>query len=647
MPISQMSRTHAAIVAIALATCSWVPTAGAAVVFTNQCENALTGADRNLFEDAVDLIDEYRTAVEAHINDSRAAGNPNRYSFIDGALMDDWRDTVDNLVDGNVEIACEYNAMLLNTCAANPGRMGLESDIQPGRIHVCIDNLRAFADNPSGSTTNPVPGSRVALLAGTMSHELMHIVDGLFVGHTNGTSARRPATPAETIGVAMEHVILTPDLDATIRSLEIDCCQNGEAILAFDVLLKNMNAEANIGLRPASLRVQNGQSTLQAEVDGQVQQQTVGALNGSASTTLQFEFRVPALEVAGDGIYDIVASADIANMFFESSERNNVDEATVSTAVDLALDVEVAAAPECHSLEYREDITPAGYYSWIEIPFRAEVTNLDQQNTAPRVDIVMTYDDMWTGTSLSSQQIVWADSLSPQDRDQITFHLEVPTNPACSGPTGGTQVWFDADGNAATLNDTDRSNNRVELLINGDYWRPDYAVREVAPLGAGNGSRTISYAVRNIGPAVNFNGGPVALPSTEIVDPSETTMYFSAFLHGLGPGEQQVFETTLPVADCGDVSYLLIADSQDVVDEYDELNNVSEVALAPLTSGGICTPHDQAPGDQDPSLDWIEQNGVSVLYDKFDSLNTEEWGTDRATGMDIGSGLPILDQLGP
>ena len=645
MPITQAIDTRAAIAIIALILCASMPAAGA-VRFTNQCENVLLGGHRNLFEDAADLIGIYRNTVETHINDSRAAGNPNSYSFIDGATMDDWRGEVQRLLDGDVQIACEYNGMLDNTCAANRGRLGMETDIQPGRIHVCIDNLIRVADNPP--VTNPSgPGSRVALLAGTMSHELMHIVDGLFVGHANGTTPTAPSTPAETIGVAMEHLVLTPDLDSTIRALEIECCLDGEALLRFDVLVKNMNAEANAALEPVSGRNQNSASTLQVEVDGRLQQQTVNALNGLASATFAFEFMVPALEQAGDGIHDIVASADINNVFFEQRELNNVDQASASTSVDLALAVEVAAAPVCHSQELRNDVSPAGYYSWIEIPFRAEVLNLDPDNTAPRVDIVMTYDDIWTGAPLGAQQVVWADSLAPQERDQVTFLLEIPSDAACSGPIGDTLVLFDADGNAETLNDTDPGNNRVELLVNADYWRPDYAIREVAAVGVAEDSRTVSYAVRNIGPADNFDGGPVALASTQVLDHTETGLYFSAFLHGLGPGEQQLFEATLPVADCGALNYLLIADSLDVVEEYDEHNNMAEVALSPLTAGGFCAPYDQAPDDGDPSLEWIEQNGVSVMYDKFDSLNTEQWGTDRATGVDLGTGLPILDRLYP
>ncbi|MGB5199504.1 MAG: CARDB domain-containing protein [Sedimenticolaceae bacterium] len=626
---------------VALIALCVFPVPAGALNFTNECENALTQSDRQLFEDAADLVDRYRNDVEDHINDSLLFGNTDNYIFIDHGLMDDWRDEVSDMQTGDVKIACEYNGMTFNTCARNPTKLGMEGEIQPGRIHICIDNVRQNA--------NAASGSPLALLAGVMAHELMHIVDGFMVGHNGDTDVNNPDTAAETIGVAMEHLILTPDLDTTIQALDISCCnQDGEATLTFDVLVRNMNAEADIQVSPISGSGRNGSSRLTVEVEGASDQRTISALDGSASAVQSFRFDIPALEVAGDGIRDIVADADAANVFFESDERNNSDSASVSTTVDLSLGIEVAGPPTCHSLEYRSDAPVPGYYSWMTVPFRAEVFNVDSENTAPRVDIVMTYDDMWTDSSITSQQVVWTDSIDPNGRTEATFYLDVPSDRLCAGPIGDTLAIFQADGNSETLNDANRDNNGVELIIDQDYWRPDYVIRDIAPAGLGQNTRTISFAIRNIGPRDGANGRAIPIASTRVTDVGGSTVHFSALTSNLAPGEQQVFEAALPIDDCHTLTYLVTADSLDAVDEYDESNNSAEVRLAPPAGIGLCP--DVTYGGEDnheAELAWINEHGFEVLDDKFDSLNTVEWGTDRGTNIDIGPNAPILDRLDP
>ncbi len=616
-----------------------LPMSTNALQFTNHCEREIRPEDRELFEVAADLMDRYRHAVEDHINRTIISGNLDNYTVIDEATMDDWRGAVDDMLDGTIKLACEYDTT--DRCANDDDLFGWENEVFPGSIHVCIENVRDFTSQQSGSP--------LALLAGTLSHELMHTVDGFLTGHGgDGSSVTNPSTDAETIGVAMEHLILTPDLDATIRGVEIDCCDhNDDAVVTFDVLVRNLNAEADTQVRPLSGATRNTQSVLRVEVDGQTERRSIDALDGSASEVQSFVFHLPPHEVAGDGIHDIVAIADIDDLFFESNERNNTDEATVSTSVDLSLGIEVTAPPRCHIQEYRADATPAGYYDWIAIPYRAEVVNLDPANTSPRVDIVMTYEDMWSNGSTPGQVAVWSDSLPPYERDHVYFTLEIPTDPDCSGPLAGTQVWFEADGNDETINDVDRGNNTVYLLVDADYWRPDYVIRDVSSAAADLDARTLNFAVRNIGPTGNFTNGPSPLASTQVTDASGVTTHFSAFTRSLEPGAEQRYEAIVPVDDCDTATYWIEADRLDVIAEYNESNNVTEVRLAPVVSGGVCTSFENGGDQYEPGLEWIEQNGTDVLYDKFDVLNTEEWGSDRATGEEIDSRPPILDQQYP
>ena len=53
---------------------------------------------------------------------------------------------------------------------------------------------------------------------------------------------------------------------------------------------------------------------------------------------------------------------------------------------------------------------------------------------------------------------------------------------------------------------------------------------------------------------------------------------------------RQRYESTLPVHDCETVTYLIEADAQNAIDEYDELNNVTEVRLTPPALREVCTP---------------------------------------------------------
>lgn len=332
------------------------------LAFTDQCANQLTSADQALFLQAFALLDSYKFKVEDHINASIVAGNPDFYTVISNIQMTMWRGGVAEMGRGDVKVACEYNATS-NKCNTGPGALGSTFTWDPhvplyDRIHICIDNVRAQS----------TAGSPPALLAGVLSHELMHHVDGFEVhGPGDITNPANPDTAAETIGVAMEHAIMTPDLRATIKSID-NSFANSTHDLGINVEVTNLNPQANTGLTPLSGRARNLGTTLRLQVDGaSLSNLIVAPLNGMASTIKTFPTSIPAYDVSTDPDYVLVATADTTGLLVEDDEGNNIDETTYSTAVDLSMSAEVTGPPVCHTLEYRDDVYPIGYYNWYQI----------------------------------------------------------------------------------------------------------------------------------------------------------------------------------------------------------------------------------------------------------------------------------------
>jgi hypothetical protein len=308
----------------------------------------------------------------------------------------------------------------------------------------------------------------------------------------------------------------------------------------------------------------------------------------------------------------ISATADWDNRYVESNESNNSDSDTYYTGVDLSIAVEVAAPPVCQH-GWRDDVDVPGNYNWLLIPYRVFVTNLDKENTSPGVDIVMTYYDMWTSSSITSQDVVWLPSIEPTETEMQgrLFYLDVPTDDNCSGPTGAIDVSFIADGNAESIHDSDRSNNSVHFTVDANYWRPDYTIRNITQIGLGAlgkfPSRIISYAVRNIGPT-NVSSQTGFLKSvTEVLD-AYTNVFFSESTSDLDPGDEQTYQVSLDVDDCELVTYSISADHLDSIDEFDEHNNIADVRLHPVTSP-MCLEVDHK-NEHEAELAWIQQHGV-------------------------------------
>ena len=555
------------------------------LVFTNQCTNQLTTADRALFVQAFALLDSYKYKVEEHLNASMLVGNPDSYTVITNSMMTVWRAGVAEMGRGDIKLACEYNATS-NKCNNMPGLSGWTFDFDPliglrDRIHICIDNVRAL------TTT----GSPPAMLAGVLSHELIHHIDGYDPHGVGGfTTPANPQTTAETIGVAMEHAIMTPDLRATIKSIDSSFA-NSTHNLGINVKVTNLNPQASAGLTPMSGRQRNLTTTLRLQVEGvSLSNIIVAPLNGTTSTIKTFYTSIPAYDVSTDSEYSLVATADTTALLVEDDEGNNVDNATYSTAVDLSTSVEVSGPPVCHSLEYRGDVYPIGYYNWYQIPYRASVKNRSNRTYAGTSDVVMMYENMWTTSAMTSQQEVWLSSLAPSETKTVDFYLEVPTTASCMGPIGATDVWFIADWNSTSVFDSNRNNNSVYFNVDSNYWKPDYvissvtrgssATRMVGQVDGDLGSfyAPISYKIRNIGPATASVPPLMSMSHTQVLDPSGVRV-FSAVTGDIRPGGESTYDTSVNDHGCDPLTFVVEADYAHAINELAENNNTAKITL--------------------------------------------------------------------
>lgn len=127
-----------------------LPMSTNALQFTNHCEREIRPEDRELFEVVADLMDRYRHAVEDHINRTIISGNLDNYTVIDEATMDDWRGAVDDMLDGTIKLACEYDTT--DRCANDDDLFGWRTKFFRARFmsasRTCVISRRSSRVRP-------------------------------------------------------------------------------------------------------------------------------------------------------------------------------------------------------------------------------------------------------------------------------------------------------------------------------------------------------------------------------------------------------------------------------------------------------------------------------------------------------------------
>ncbi len=434
------------------------------------------------------------------------------------------------------------------------------------RVLLCMDNIDGLAQ---GGRDLMMP-----LLIGTLAHEVMHQADGV-QGHgaTGGdTNPANPRTAAATIGVAAEHLAIRPDLSVVVRS-HASTIVGDTSNFRVEVTVSNENEWSGpAGTRPLSNRDQNPLTSLEWRIDGDLVATTqVDPLGGGADRQYTFDFTLPNYSVGDDGRFDLTVEADSDDLLLEVDERNNIATRTLSTTTDLAITrLEVAKPYTDHYEELPEGNdkgVPAGWYRWRTLTYLLEVTNVSA-GWSPPCDIVALYDDMWTDTSVKSQQERMTPILVPGQSIVYEFEIDIPVN-RDGIPIWATNAYFFADGNDTSIHDVDRSNNVRRVVIDRAYFKPDYLLSiDSVTFDTDADVAGVIGNVRNIGPEpaertvelrVTRNGEIIHTERVEVLQagqeaPLELEL---GFVHIIGIPDE----------------FLVIADARNAIEELDERNN--------------------------------------------------------------------------
>ena len=544
-----------------------------ALKYSTACDNALTADDRAALENGADFLDIHRHDILREVRRARADGNPFNYVSISTSRHADWAAKLDRVLADKIKIRCHYTTMNSKCDANAPNTQGfviwaVNGDWILDGIHLCMDNIR-------NSTSTGTATEFQAALTGTFAHEIMHYVDNN-EGHGSDDPISNPQNPnstPETIGIAAEHLMLTPQIKTSELASTSRSFGYYDHLVELTYLETNRNANAVSNDLAKSVADRNSGFDSCASVDGSFFSEEARAeLNGSVSTLENLSVLTSGYEV-GDPYRSILVQADCGDAHLEWDEADNVSILEYSTWVDLELGVELAAAPVFHSMEYRADADPPGYYNWFELTYQATVTNADVDTPANMTDLVVFWDDMWSRSSLMAKSSLMIRELAPGASRSVTFSIDVPALPSGTSPNGSITLHVFADGDAEDVHDRDRSNNHFELEIDANYWKPDYRVASLERLGMTGGSQSIAVSVKNM--------GPVSAKQESFIDITLGGLLEFRFpIRPLAPSEVGATHTfTLPIPICRVVTHHAEADATRLIAESDESNNAARISV--------------------------------------------------------------------
>lgn len=540
---------------------------------SNDCDAAITAADRAGMEAAEAWLEDRYTDVRGHVKRVRGDGNPFNYGVFSSGAYDRWENDIDKLLDGRITVRCHYST---GPCEGTTTLLGrtvtvpvLDSVIDG--IHVCMNNLRNQSD--------PGEEAFTAALAGTLSHEAMHHADG-FEAHGEGgtTDPANPDANAEVVGSAVEHMMLVAELDAGVSVASV-VTSGADHLVDVTASLRNDNRLSASGIDPLSGFDQNDDTEACVLVDGsEVQRWTQAEIDGGSSDTSALTLTIPAF-TAGQPTHEIAVLADCDEVQFEQDEDDNRATVTHSTWVDLHTDLVLAAAPV-----RRTAFTMSGAEAWYEVTFEATVTNLDSDTPSPAADLTW-----WTtdgGRSVST--VTPLPALAPGATHSATLTVDVPTTMFGSAPVGTTMVRVVADDRADQTHDRDRANNSARIDVDADWWRPNYRIAEVR--FTSNTSVPPFWVPGAFMTSVNPVGLELVVENVGPVDGDTTSALtvYSASGSGLGSylvpaiasmGTSASYRAVLEGGVCGEQRYTVLADSGDVIAESDEDDNGASLVL--------------------------------------------------------------------
>jgi hypothetical protein len=519
-----------------------------------------SSANQALVEEAAEFSYENRNHVFDEIDSVRANGNVHGYESISSAMRNRWINEIERARNGHVKFKCVSS--LEDPCIVQTDASGQIVSVTFGETYSLIgdnifDEVRLCPNN-----FGLIGGTPFSLGAHTISHELMHHVDGwgLFPHGPDGASnMQNPDSPSETIGVAMEHVALTPELRSSIAVGAVSSYDSSGHVRAFELTTENTSDYAAASTFAMSATQRNTNSVSCLTVDG-----TSGHnfaipavdINSSEADTYSIAFAYTA--AAPYRTLDYVV--DCTDVFLEFTESDNIATTVYSTYVDLDIDVDLASAPVLNS---------AYGTLYFTLTYDVTVTNTDNDTPASTFDVVMYYDDIWSGRSYV-QTSQWVSSLAPSGSTTAQFSVDVLANATGTAPLGGSELYFVADGNAESLHDRDLSNNTVHLTVDSAYWRPDYRFASFEVSEAGLGLAEVQFSVVNAGPKAATRSSVA-----KILNPALVASFTIPALASTATSGKQRVTVPMAVAQCSSTSIAVVLDATARLVESDETNNTS------------------------------------------------------------------------
>ena len=571
----------------------------------------------------------------------RDINGPNTYGYlsISDELFAQWSYGIDVLLNGSdaippeetnliqqrswgaLMIDCEYAGSGGVCDAKAPGlnaHTGQDPDNPFRDINLCLSNMQVQAAVKGTTMTTHAIGS--------LAHEVTHRFDDSSP-HPSGKTEYAPCdTEATTLGLAAEHVALSGELRMEPNGMNV--AYNGSSIeLTVDGVLLNDNPLSVVdGLStPGTAGIdawdRNPATNSCLVINGE-RMASLDACDpfGASQTSYPADACTPAmgtgigvpldsltatvpLYTPGQPTLSVEFRADCDAWIPELDEEDNSAWFTISTEIDLGMEVEIASAPVLNT-------SGMGGNSWYTLTYEVEVMNLDHERTSPPMDVhLLTQISGTTGTR--PHDIQWTQALAPGASEVLYFSVDVATDPLGSGPTEEVITEWRLDWDAVTVHDPNLDNNYKQIVINDAYWKPDYRARVsggyvvdslatlglsspvigAAPAGYGSSLLTMQFD------AVVENFGPVATEqwSTMAFTTLMGTPLGSARIGGLGVRESssaQQFHADYLV--CGKSKYTLTADFYDDIFE-NEWNGLDDGALdgesnnsAEITVGHTC-----------------------------------------------------------
>jgi hypothetical protein len=542
-----------------------------AVEFSNGCENSITDTERRILEAAFEFVEANTFTVFDEIAADRAGPNTHLYGSISSDTADDWRDQVAEMADGRMKIDCVHDSES-NKCANSSGLAGWTLDLDgvdlfgSDVVHLCIDNIQSMGTSESQD---------IGIAAGTIAHELMHHVDGWDDHGGDGfTDPSDPDSPAETIGVAMEHLAASAELRPTVDSETLSFNADGTLTLSVNGTVANDNA-LSVGNTSTSGDARNGASrvclTLDgAEVDAESTIELIGETDDAFSLAYTFQYN----DLDAGSVFEVLADCDDA--LVEADEGDNDSVVSVDFRPDLNIVAEVAGPPVRAVTRSGAGLVVRNRVTWNLV-----VTNLDD-TTAAATDIIVDYDDVTTGSR--SQARIALPQLDGGEQFETTFSAYVPTL------FGASVYSFDFQAGKDPLVDVDENpdDNVATVTLRSSTWKADYRPAQAAETTYINQTGYVHVSVENFG----YLAGSTT--STLEVYDEDGDLVASRSIAALAVrgSETEDFELSFPRCDPQDFRFVVDADTD--ISENDENNN--ELVLR---VGTTCTAIDP-PGGFDP-----------------------------------------------